>query len=279
MYSIFAASVLITSALASPLSTSHLAQPRTNSLPDLAPLLSSTVPEAHIPNSYIVVLKKDADLMAHASFVENTHSDDPLQDLNGGGLNHVYDGNLKGYSGAFSENTIEKIRSLSDVDYIERDQIVWASELEKGAPWVSFWRSPSIERHPTTHDSLSHFDRVLPVSLTARNLALALSTKYVFHFWPLKSVTITIPDIPPPQYVYEKDGGEGVDAYVIDTGINIHHAEFEGRASWGRTVPKNDEDEDANGHGTHCAGTIASRKYGVAKSAHVIAVKVLGYVC
>lgn len=35
-------------------------------------------------------------------------------------------------------------------------------------------------------------------------------------------------------------------------------------------------DIDGNGHGTHCAGTIASRKYGVAKKAHVIAVKVLG---
>lgn len=31
-----------------------------------------------------------------------------------------------------------------------------------------------------------------------------------------------------------------------------------------------------HGHGTHCAGTIASRKYGVAKKANVIAVKVLG---
>lgn len=41
-------------------------------------------------------------------------------------------------------------------------------------------------------------------------------------------------------------------------------------------MPDNDEDEDGNGHGTHCAGTIASRKYGVAKAANVIAVKVLG---
>lgn len=64
--------------------------------------------------------------------------------------------------------------------------------------------------------------------------------------------------------------------YVIDTGINIKHEEFEGRASWGKTMPLNDEDEDGNGHGTHCAGTIASRKYGVAKQANVIAVKVLG---
>lgn len=54
------------------------------------------------------------------------------------------------------------------------------------------------------------------------------------------------------------------------------HEEFEGRAHWGQTIPQNDVDEDGNGHGTHCAGTIASRKYGVAKKASVIAVKVLG---
>ena len=71
-------------------------------------------------------------------------------------------------------------------------------------------------------------------------------------------------------------GGEGVNVYVIDTGINIDHVEFEGRASWGKTIPRNDVDEDGNGHGTHCAGTIASRAYGVAKAATVTAVKVLG---
>ena len=78
--------------------------------------------------------------------------------------------------------------------------------------------------------------------------------------------------------VYEHDptGGEGVDVYIIDTGININHVEFEGRASWGKTIPQNDVDEDGNGHGTHCAGTVGSRKYGVAKAVNLIAVKVLG---
>lgn len=65
---------------------------------------------------------------------------------------------------------------------------------------------------------------------------------------------------------------------MIDTGVNINHVEFEGRAKWGKTIPQNDQDIDANGHGTHCAGTIASRKYGVAKAANIIAVKVLGFV-
>ena len=77
------------------------------------------------------------------------------------------------------------------------------------------------------------------------------------------------------KYLYASDGGEGVDAYVIDTGTNINHVDFEGRASWGKTIPSGDADEDGNGHGTHCSGTVAGKKYGVAKKAKVYAVKVL----
>ena len=78
------------------------------------------------------------------------------------------------------------------------------------------------------------------------------------------------------KYLYSTDGGEGVDVYVIDTGANIEHVDFEGRANWGKTIPSNDEDIDGNGHGTHCSGTIAGKKYGVAKKANIYAVKVLG---
>jgi cerevisin len=62
------------------------------------------------------------------------------------------------------------------------------------------------------------------------------------------------------KYLYAADGGEGVDVYVIDTGTNVKHV---------------DADEDGNGHGTHCSGTVAGKKYGVAKKANVYAVKVL----
>ncbi|KAE9365398.1 serine protease [Stipitochalara longipes BDJ] len=77
------------------------------------------------------------------------------------------------------------------------------------------------------------------------------------------------------KYLYAADAGEGVDVYVIDTGTNIEHVDFEGRAHWGKTIPANDPDEDGNGHGTHCSGTVAGKKYGVAKKANVYAVKVL----
>lgn len=77
------------------------------------------------------------------------------------------------------------------------------------------------------------------------------------------------------KYLYSADGGEGVDVYVIDTGTNIEHVDFEGRATWGTTIPDNDEDKDGNGHGTHCSGTVGGKKYGVAKKSHIYAVKVL----
>jgi cerevisin len=77
------------------------------------------------------------------------------------------------------------------------------------------------------------------------------------------------------KYLYAENAGEGVDAYVIDTGTNVEHVDFEGRAHWGATIPEGDADEDGNGHGTHCSGTIAGKKYGVAKKANVYAVKVL----
>jgi cerevisin len=77
------------------------------------------------------------------------------------------------------------------------------------------------------------------------------------------------------KYLYAADAGEGVDVYVIDTGTYTDHVDFEGRAHWGKTIPANDEDADGNGHGTHCSGTIAGKKFGVAKKANVYAVKVL----
>ncbi|KAL0948477.1 hypothetical protein HGRIS_011046 [Hohenbuehelia grisea] len=75
------------------------------------------------------------------------------------------------------------------------------------------------------------------------------------------------------KYTYDDKAGEGVDVYVIDTGVYVEHNQFDGRATWG--FSGNYSDKDEHGHGTHCAGTIAGKQYGVAKAANVIAVRVL----
>jgi cerevisin len=76
-------------------------------------------------------------------------------------------------------------------------------------------------------------------------------------------------------YLYDNEGGKGVDAYVVDTGIKVEHEEFEGRAVWGAAIAFPKIPIDTNGHGTHCAGIIGSKTYGVAKGVNLYAVGVM----
>jgi subtilisin family serine protease len=70
--------------------------------------------------------------------------------------------------------------------------------------------------------------------------------------------------------------GEGVTAYIIDTGILTTHNEFGGRAVSGYTAINDGRGTtDCNGHGTHVAGTVGGSTYGVAKGVRLVAVRVL----
>ena len=76
-------------------------------------------------------------------------------------------------------------------------------------------------------------------------------------------------------YTYPNTGA-GVHVYGIDTGILYSHTDFGGRASKGfDAITAGGNAVDCNGHGTHTATTIAGTKFGVAKTATVVGVRVL----
>lgn len=76
-------------------------------------------------------------------------------------------------------------------------------------------------------------------------------------------------------YVYNADG-TGVTVYIIDTGINFTHAEYNGRAFTGiDEITFGGTAADCNGHGSHVAGTVGGTTYGVAKQVKLVAVRVL----
>ncbi|KAF3917586.1 Cerevisin [Arthrobotrys entomopaga] len=80
-------------------------------------------------------------------------------------------------------------------------------------------------------------------------------------------------------YEYTEDkagnGGAGVDIYIVDSGIDMGHREFGGRAKKGFSG-YGDDHGDSLQHGTHVAGIIGSKAYGVAKNANLISVKIIG---
>ncbi|EEH33115.2 aqualysin-1 [Paracoccidioides lutzii Pb01] len=217
---------------------------------DAAPILSS-VNAKEIPDSYIIVFKKhvtSASVAAHQSWVQDLHTTAmakrsnlskrnqfPIKNDMFSGLKHTY--NISGLFLGYSGNFDEEV-----IEQIRRHPDV--DYIEKDA-----------EVHTMEDEE--------PVMQTDAPWGLARISHRELNFSTFN------------KYLYAADGGNGVDVYVIDTGTYIDHVDFENRAFWGATIPDGDGDEDGNGHGTHCSGTIAGKKYGVAKKSHIYAVKVL----
>ena len=76
--------------------------------------------------------------------------------------------------------------------------------------------------------------------------------------------------------------GAGVNAYIFDTGINIAHVDFGGRARYLPNGANGDfvgdgrgNASDCHGHGTHVAGTVGGTTWGVAKGVNLWAGRVV----
>ncbi|MDE2591969.1 MAG: fibronectin type III domain-containing protein [Actinomycetales bacterium] len=78
-------------------------------------------------------------------------------------------------------------------------------------------------------------------------------------------------------FSYPAQGGAGVRVYIVDTGVQADNPDFAGRVLPGLDmIGTNAENTDCHGHGTHVAGTAAGTRYGIAKKATIVPVRVLG---
>ncbi|RCI12748.1 putative subtilisin-like protease [Ophiocordyceps polyrhachis-furcata BCC 54312] len=211
--------------------------------------LANGPPGSTIQGHYLIALKpgsKPHDLHSHLNWVEGVHKRG-LSPEQFRGVERTYSdrANFHGYAGHFDKNTIEEIRKNPDVAVVEEDRIWELDYLESRHDMTVTQESNSLEKRTFSTQTDS------PWGLGA-----------VSH--RRKGAT---------EYIYNERAGQGTFAYVIDSGIRLSHQEFEGRAKSVFTAFPN-ETTDSFGHGTHVAGTIGGKTYGVAKKAELLAVKV-----
>ena len=152
---------------------------------------------------------------------------------------------------------------MASVSYVEEDQIVTRADAS-----IDF--TP-----PTEYPEPEEFD-LLEGSLMAQTVvAQGGTTRY-----NLDAIDEGCGDCNNGRYDPEGDG-QGVDIYILDTGIEDRHSEFGGRARYGGYDAVDDlerasmQGRDCHGHGTHCAGIAAGYTSGVAKNANLYSVRVL----
>jgi subtilisin family serine protease len=86
---------------------------------------------------------------------------------------------------------------------------------------------------------------------------------------------IDAPDLPMNNKYQYRYTGKGVIIFVLDTGVNMNHAEYSGRVRCGYSAISGEDCTDYRGHGSHVTGIAAGSSVGVAKGATVYSVKVL----
>ncbi|KAL2269242.1 hypothetical protein VTJ83DRAFT_4088 [Remersonia thermophila] len=196
-----------------------MAAPAAGPIDKRAPLIQARAGDV-VPGKYIVKLKESASTDAlDAALSKVTRK--------GRKADHIYrNRGFKGFAGKIDDATLDEIRNLPEVEYVEEEAIftINAYTTQSSAPW-GLARLSSKTRGKNS-------------------------------------------------YVYDTSAGAGTCSYVIDTGIYTAHSDFEGRAFWGGNFVDS-SNSDGNGHGTHVAGTIGGKTYGVAKKTTLYAVKVL----
>jgi subtilisin family serine protease len=255
---------------------------------------------AAVEDRYIVVLDEGTDAAAKASAEERRGND----------VDEVFDGAIDGFTADLDAADVARLEDDPRVVVVERDEPVYAlgatspAEVTEGAKIGSvipgrylvtladdLAPAAFVRAFGATPVALyTHAVNGFAADLTAAQVASLAGDARVVRIEPDRVVGIQatqtgatwgLDRIDQRQrplngtYVYDRTG-DGVTAYIIDTGILPGHQDFGGRVRTGFTAFSDSYgSSDCNGHGTHVAGTVAGARWGVAKEATLVPVRVL----
>ncbi len=198
-----------------------------------------------VPGKYVVVFDDQNARLERGDALGAERLAVDLAARHGGDVEHVYAHALRGFSVALSESEAKKLALDPNVAYVQESQRyvaqVFVEESEDDIAESLEERAQATQTGVTWGlDRIDQADRPLDKSYSSQN------------------------------------EGQGVEAYVIDTGIRTTHQDFGGRARPGFSAINDGKgSNDCHGHGSHVAGTVGGRTWGVAKAVDLIAVRVL----
>ncbi len=179
----------------------------------------------------------------------------------GAALHHLRE--LDVHLASMPANAAEALRAHADVLYVERDLPLRARYLAGATADASLPLPPPASLPPAL------------TSVSGASLQLAAP----WHLDRLDQRSLPLDSL----FAEPSAAGQGVDIYVLDSGVRASHADFGGRVQLARSANFFAEDgsgpddiSDVHGHGTFVASLAAGSSYGVAKHAHIIALRIYG---
>ncbi|TID13669.1 Subtilisin-like proteinase Spm1 [Venturia nashicola] len=216
-----------------------------------------------IEDTYIVKFKDDISeevIKNHTSWIQSTtqYNEDGTVSR---GIRHIFSLAFDGYSAVLDQETVRQVRQSPEVFYVNT---VGTSVPPKTVLTLA---DPAPEPQIRTTNRITN-DNSNPDTVQTEPHKGWNANRLSHRDYKASNYA-------PGPYLHDGYQGQGVNVYVLDTGINLAQPGFRGSSVvHGKNFVRGAGPSDVNGHGTMCAGVIAGNYAGLAPKANTTNVKI-----